>query len=163
MSTKKSRIKIILIVLLVVVSIPVVLMLSNKGAPVGWGWWGPVNADDGIAIHGYDPVAYFEGNKAEQGIQQHNHEWNGVTWHFSSQQNKSLFQEDPEKYAPEYGGYCATAVSAGITFDADPASWHIENNKLYLFYDNGAKQDWLSKLETGVITTGNSKWAARMN
>lgn len=161
MSPAKSKIKIILIVLVVVITIPAVLMLMNKGAPVGWGWWGPVNKDDGIAIHGYDSVAYFENREAQLGSQQHSYKWNGATWHFSSLQNKSLFQQHPEKYAPEYGGYCATAVSAGITFDSDPTSWHIENKKLFLFYDEGAKQNWLSKQETGITSTADSNWATR--
>lgn len=161
MSSVKSKIKIIVILVVILLCIPLALMLSNKGAPVSWGWWGPVNADDGIAIDGYDAVAYFDSNEAVQGSAQHSVEWNGANWYFVSAEHKVRFEQQPERYAPQYGGYCATAVGAGISFDSDPQAWHIADDKLYLFYDDGAKQDWLSKLDAGVVATADDNWASR--
>lgn len=158
-----SKKKIFLIVLVIIIAIPLTLMLINKGAPVAWGWWGPVNSDAGIAIHGYDPVAYFNNNQAKPGSQEHSTQWSAVTWVFSSQENKSLFEQQPEKYAPAYGGYCATAVSAGITFESDPAAWHIDNDRLYLFFDDAARDDWISRIQNNIVEVADRNWATRSN
>ncbi len=159
---RASKSKIIIIGFIVVLSIPVILMLINKGAPVAWGWWGPVNADNGVAIQGYDAVAYFKEGKATKGNMQHGVQWKGVEWYFASAENKNAFEIQPENYAPQYGGYCSTAVSAGITFDTDPQSWLIQEGKLYLFFDDAAKADWQSKLGTGVIAQTDRNWSSRI-
>ncbi|MEM6355700.1 MAG: YHS domain-containing (seleno)protein, partial [Pseudomonadota bacterium] len=77
----------------------------------------------GTAIDGTDPVAYFTEGKPVEGSSDFTHEWNGATWRFSSAENRDLFAGDPEKYAPQYGGYCAWAVAQGYTASTDPEAW----------------------------------------
>src|SRR5262245_41572065 len=87
-----------------------------------------VNADaNGIVLHGYDPVAYFTENAAVKGDEQHKATYKGGSYYFSSAVNRDLFKKDPAKYAPQYGGYCAMAVSMGQLEDADPRMFTIHN------------------------------------
>ena len=86
----------------------------------------------GKAIDGYDPVAYFTDGKAVKGQSRFTHEWMGATWLFASAEHRDLLAADPERYAPQYGGYCAYAVSQGATADIDPSAWKIVDGKLYL-------------------------------
>ena len=97
-----------------------------------------------VAIDGYDAVAYFTESKPVKGLKQHTLDWNGVEWRFASSENKTLFQQNPEKYAPQYGGYCAFAVAHNSLAAGDPQKWHIENGKLYLNLNAGIQQKWLS-------------------
>jgi len=90
-----------------------------------------VNADsDGVVLHGYDPVAYFTGNTAVKGDAKYKATYKGGTYYFASDANRNLFKNDPAKYAPQYGGYCAVAVSMGQLEDADPKMFTIHNDKL---------------------------------
>lgn len=75
---------------------------------------------DGVAIQGYDPVAYFTEGKPVQGTQEYASEWMGARWYFSSEENRDLFALNPEKYAPRFGGYCAFAAGHGYCYEADP-------------------------------------------
>ena len=118
-------------------------IVSKKISPTGTNWWGQINNDSGVAIAGYDVVAYQTMNKALVGNSQYKTSWHEAEWHFSSEENKALFLATPESYAPQYGGYCSFAVSKGVTANIDPQVWHVENNKLYLFMDEGVKSDWL--------------------
>ena len=68
---------------------------------------------NGVAINGTDPVAYFTMSKPVQGSADHALNWNGVTWHFASGENRQMFERYTEKYAPQYGGHCAYAISKG--------------------------------------------------
>jgi len=112
----------------------------------------------GSAISGYDPVAYFKDSKATKGVNEHVHEWNGAKWYFKSAENKADFIATPEKFAPQYGGYCAWAVGAlGKAVKVDPEVWHIEDGKLYLNYDASVKARW-SKDIPGFITKGDANW-----
>ncbi|MEM9295525.1 MAG: YHS domain-containing (seleno)protein [Planctomycetota bacterium] len=96
----------------------------------------PQNLSDGVALHGYDPVAYFpEGGRAPTpGSPQITAEWNGATYRFASQEHRELFEERPEKYAPAYHGYCAYAVADDALVDVDPESYLIQDGRLLLFY-----------------------------
>ncbi|MDB4474699.1 hypothetical protein N9023_06790, partial [Opitutaceae bacterium] len=86
----------------------------------------PVNENwRGLAIKGYDTVAYFEAGKPQKGSGDHELEWEGATWRFSSANHKAKFAANPEKYAPQYGGYCAWAVSNNYTAPIDPEAWKI--------------------------------------
>jgi len=102
----------------------------------------PVNAEAGIAIKSYDPVAYFTEGKPVKGDSKHSHEWMGAKWQFSSDDHKQKFIANPEKYAPRYGGYCAYAVSQGITADIDPDAWKIVDGRLYLNLSPGVASIW---------------------
>lgn len=103
----------------------------------------PVNKDrKGIALKGYDPVAYFEQGRPVKGSPEFRHEWNGATWHFTSAATRDTFKSSPEKFAPQYGGYCAWAVSNNYTADADPEAWKIVNGRLYVNYNKGVQKKW---------------------
>ncbi|MGB7413736.1 MAG: YHS domain-containing (seleno)protein, partial [Thermosynechococcaceae cyanobacterium] len=89
-------------------------------------------AENGIAIRGYDPVAYFTESQPVQGKSEFAYDWKGATWHFASAEHRDLFSGEPAKYAPQYGGYCAWAVKEGTTAPIDPQAWKIVDGKLYL-------------------------------
>ncbi|MEM7027106.1 MAG: YHS domain-containing (seleno)protein [Pseudomonadota bacterium] len=97
-----------------------------------------------VAISGYDTVAYFTEGKPVKGLKQHSIEWNGAEWQFASNENLALFQQNPEKYAPQYGGYCAFAVAHDSLAAGDPQQWYIQSGKLYLNLNTGIQQKWLS-------------------
>jgi len=94
------------------------------------------------AIKGYDPVAYHTQGKPTKGKQNIAYEWNGAAWHFSSEENKALFVQNPEKYAPQYGGYCAYGWAQGYPAKTEPDAWTIVEGKLYLNYNKGVQADW---------------------
>ena len=80
---------------------------------------------EGVAIRGYDTVVYFTEGKFARGSEEFTHEWEGAVWQFASEANRDAFAESPEKYAPQYGGFCAWAMSQGFFTDADPRAWEI--------------------------------------
>ena len=92
----------------------------------------PVYQDDGAAIKGFDPVAYFTIGQPTKGDPKFSYKWMGATWHFANQQHLDLFKTNPEKYAPQYGGYCSYAVSINKTASISPKAWKIVDGKLYL-------------------------------
>ncbi len=114
----------------------------------------PVNKKDGLAIKGYDAVAYFTEGRPVKGLSSFVHVWNGATWQFSSEANRELFKADPAKYAPQFGGYCAWAVSKNYTADTEPEAWKIVDGKLYLNYNKDIQKKWevdtLQRIEAGV-------------
>ncbi|WP_055077063.1 YHS domain-containing (seleno)protein [Pseudanabaena sp. 'Roaring Creek'] len=98
----------------------------------------------GIALEGYDPVSYFSGQPA-LGNPAIAFTYRGAIYYFTSAANKAHFEAEPEKYLPQYGGFCATAVSEGKTFSIDPVNYNVTDGKLYLFYKGefgDAKPDW---------------------
>jgi len=97
---------------------------------------------DGVAINGYDSVAYFLEEKPVLGSDEFTTEYKHVIWKFASSQNRDMFVGDPQKYAPQYGGYCAYAVALGATASTDPAAWTIYNGKLYLNFSLGVRSRW---------------------
>jgi hypothetical protein len=103
----------------------------------------PINRNrSGLALKGYDPVGYYEQNRPVKGSPDFTHQWNGATWRFASARSRDLFIADQEKYAPQYGGYCAWAVSNNYTADIDPEAWKIVNGKLYLNYSKSVQKMW---------------------
>ncbi len=112
---------------------------------------------DGNAIRGYDPVAYFLQNKAMAGSDHFSFDWNGSKWKFTSQANLDSFKLTPEKYAPQYGGYCAYGCSENHLAPTDPNAFTIVGDKLYLNYSLKAKEYWL-KDTTGKIKAGDGYW-----
>ena len=112
---------------------------------------------DDIAVKGFDTVAYFTENAAVEGKKAHSLEWNGATWRFSSAANKALFEADPEKYAPQYGGYCAWAVSQNQTASIEPEQFTIVDGKLYLNYNQEVKEKWLVDTSAN-INVGDKNW-----
>ena len=145
----------------VVVVLVATFLVVMKVSPVGWGYWGNYNTSSGIALKGYDPVAYFDDGQPTPGDNQISHEWAGVTWHFSSAENKNQFSSSPESYAPQYGGFCSFAVSKGFTADISPDAWHIENQNLYVFADKNVRDDWVATLSDGSLTKSDANWSKR--
>src|SRR4051812_15395102 len=105
---------------------------------------------DAGAIGGYDPVAYFKEGKPVIGLKENPVEWNGAKWYFSSKENKALFEKNPEKYAPQYGGYCAYGTADGHKAPTQPDAWTIVNDKLYLNYNKQVQTEW-KKDQAGYI------------
>ncbi|MEZ4772283.1 MAG: YHS domain-containing (seleno)protein [Bacteroidia bacterium] len=109
------------------------------------------------AIKGYDPVAYFTEAKPVKGSETYSFEWNGAIWRFSSAENLATFQANPEKYAPQYGGYCAYGVADGHKAPISPDAFTILDGKLYLNYNQQVQDRW-NKDQKEYINTANEKW-----
>ncbi|MCB0517784.1 MAG: hypothetical protein KDD27_02535 [Saprospiraceae bacterium] len=102
-----------------------------------------VNIDDkGVLLDGYDPVAFFTENKPVKGNPAYSHTWHEATYHFSSEENKALFVGNPEKYAPQYGGYCGYAVSLGHLAPIDVNYFDIIDGRLILQHNEKAQNGW---------------------
>ena len=114
-------------------------------------------SSDGIAIGGYDTVAYFTDAKATRGSDEFSYVWLGATWHFASAKHRDLFVSDPVKYAPQYGGYCSDAMVDGITANTNPEAWRIVEGKLYLNASKVGLLEWESNV-TEEIERADSQW-----
>ncbi|MBT5032836.1 MAG: YHS domain protein [Proteobacteria bacterium] len=110
-----------------------------------------------LAVSGYDTVAYFTEDNAIKGSDDHEYEWQGAIWRFSNADNLATFIEEPEKYAPQFGGYCAWAVSQNKTASADPKQFHLEDGKLYLNYNANIQQQWLAD-RLNLIKLADQNW-----
>src|SRR5262245_59081260 len=111
----------------------------------------------GVAMKGYDPVAYFTEGRPAKGETRFQHQWMGATWQFSSAVNRDLFVANPKKYAPQYGGYCAYGVSEGHKAPIDPKAWTIVDRKLYLNYDSAVREIWQKDMP-GHISKADANW-----
>ena len=124
------------------------------------------NLEKGLAIQGYDPVAYFLQNKAVKGNQQFTALADGVTYHFSSAANKDVFAKDYKKYEPQYGGWCAYAMGAnGEKVEVDPETFKIVDGKLNLFYNaffNNTLKSW-NKDEVNLKKKADNNWKKIIN
>ncbi|MCG8333321.1 MAG: YHS domain-containing protein [Proteobacteria bacterium] len=109
------------------------------------------------AVGGYDAVAYFTEGKPVKGKSDFKTNYMGADWLFNSQENLNAFKSNPEKYAPQYGGYCAWAVSQGYTAKGDPKHWSIVNDKLYLNYNAEIQNKW-DKNKANFIVQANKNW-----
>jgi YHS domain-containing protein len=114
------------------------------------------------AIEGYDPVAYFTKGMPVRGSDKYSLEWNGATFKFSSLAHFELFKAAPGKYAPQYGGYCAYAVSEGATASTVPEAWTIVDDKLYLNFSTGVRNRW-SKDIPGRVARADENWPDVLN
>ncbi|HZT71450.1 MAG TPA: YHS domain-containing (seleno)protein [Terriglobia bacterium] len=120
----------------------------------------PVFQDgSGVAIRGYDPVAYFTDQKPVKGSEQFTFAWMGATWRFATAAHRDQFAANPSQYAPQYGGYCSYAVSKGHTASIDPEAWRIVDGKLYLNYSKSVQQKWAQDVP-GNIQKANQNWPA---
>lgn len=118
---------------------------------------GTVNEDDGIAIKGYDPVAYFTDNKPVKGTDAYSFTYEGVTYEFASAAHRDLFASAPEKYAPQFGGFCAYGAATGHKAAIDPTAFTIVDGKLYLNYSGKVRDAW-QKDEAGYISKATAAW-----
>jgi YHS domain-containing protein len=112
---------------------------------------------DGVAIRGYDPVAYFADRRPAKGAAQFMAAHRGSTFHFASAANRDAFIANPAKYAPQYGGFCAFGTAGGYKAAIDPAAFTIVDGKLYLNYDTQVQAKW-SKDIPGYIRIADEKW-----
>jgi len=122
----------------------------------------PVFANKKGAIEGYDPVSYFTGKKGNKGSSDITFQWHGSTWRFRSEENKALFIANPIKYAPQFSGYCATAIANNSIVSSDPKLSVIYEGKLYLFYSKRARSVWRSSKEKS-IASGEKYWHQKNN
>jgi YHS domain-containing protein len=113
--------------------------------------------ENGLAIHGYDPVAYFTNGAAIEGEAEIAATHNGATYRFASEAHRSQFLADPEKYLPQYGGYCAYGTSVGKKFDGDPQAWRVVDGKLYLNLSADVQRKWLKDVP-GRIAEADKNW-----
>lgn len=111
------------------------------------------------AIGGYDAVAYHTDGKAQKGTSKYLFNWKGANWHFSSSDNLAKFTAAPEKYAPQYGGYCAWAAAADKLVKSDPKRFDIYEGKLYLNYNKKTQGEWQAD-KKGMISRGNANFPA---
>jgi YHS domain-containing protein len=109
------------------------------------------------AIQGYDPVAYFKEGKPMKGKKEFSFLWNEATWIFASRENLAAFKIDPEKYAPQFGGYCAYGISEGHKAPTSPDAWTIVDGKLYLNYNKNVRSLWNEK-QSDHIANANKNW-----
>jgi YHS domain-containing protein len=122
--------------------------------PVNTGYFG------GVAINGYDPVAYFTEGRPMKGSEEFSYGWLGTPWQFASAEHRELFIGDPTKYAPQYGGYCFGEVAFnGATFNIDPEAWAIIGGKLYLAYS----KEFMEKFKAhpdDLLAKAEANWPA---
>lgn len=116
-----------------------------------------VYMEDGIAIDGTDPLSYFTDGAPIKGSGRYIHDWMGATWQFVSAGNRDTFAKNPEAYAPQYGGFCAWAVSEGYTASTVPHAWKIVDGKLYLNYSRRIQRRWERDIP-GRIAKGDANW-----
>ena len=114
----------------------------------------------GLAIKGYDPVAYFTERKPVKGDKAHRVKWRGANWDLSSAANPAAFKAAPEKYAPQYGGYCAWAMADGKTAKINPKQWSVVAGKLYLNFNADIQKKW-SADRANFITKADAAWQKR--
>jgi len=119
------------------------------------------NLEDGVALQGYDPVAYFAQHKAVKGKLEFSQSKDGVTYYFSSAANKQLFLKNAESYEPQYGGWCAYAMgTSGEKVEIDPETFKLLDGKLYLFYNslfNNTLPKW-EKAEVNLKAKADMNW-----
>ncbi|WOF74600.1 YHS domain-containing (seleno)protein [Parvibaculaceae bacterium PLY_AMNH_Bact1] len=144
---------------LFVISFAAIIVGANAFAVADAGEHIPVFTENGVAIRGTDAVAYFTQAKPVLGKEEFSAEYQGATWHFSSAENRETFLNDPEKYAPAYGGYCAYALSLGTyKVETDPDAWSIVNGRLYLNKTPVVRSIWETDVP-GNIVKSEENWA----
>ena len=133
----------------------------KRVSPISWGWWGMTNTHSGVALDGYDAVAYFDDGQALQGASEFSLDWADATWHFKSAANRDKFAADPDAFAPQFGGFCSFAVSKGVTANPTTDAWHIHDGKLYVFADEDVRDEWVASIESGSLKKSEQNWAQR--
>ena len=119
------------------------------------GLWG--YKPSGVAIRGFDTVAYFTEGKPVKGKESISTSWKGATWYFSSEKHRDMFTAEPEKFAPQYGGYCAYGVAVDNLVKIEGHLWDIVDGKLYLNYNEKLRNKWREDIP-GYIKTADKKF-----
>jgi YHS domain-containing protein len=149
----RSRFRVTAILLTVALVVAVAASAADRSAVA------PVNATNGIALKGYDPVAYFTVGQAMPGRDAYMFPWKGRVYRFASAENRNRFAAEPDKYVPRYGGYCAYAMAIDRIADIDPERWAIVDGKLYLNNNRFAHVLW-SVNKDANIAAADGNWAA---
>jgi len=137
------------LILLLILSASLQLTAQNKSN---------VNVDKkNLAIQGYDLVAYFEDHKPVKGSEEFIFKYESATYQFASKAHLNTFKKNPEKYLPQYGGYCAYGVSRGYAVGIDTEAWSIVDGKLYLNYSMKVQKTW-SEDKPGYIKKADVNW-----
>ena len=122
-----------------------------------------LNLKDGFMAEGYDVVSYFN-KKAKKGLSKFNYEYQGAKYKFSSKKNLNTFKNNPSKYSPQYGGWCAYAMATKSEYmGINPKSFDIRNGKLYLFYNSffsNTLEDWLERNPDKLVKKADTNWKA---
>lgn len=113
--------------------------------------------DNDVAIHGYDPVAYFTHNKAVEGKAKYTATHDGAIYRFYNAENRDMFKANADKYAPQFGGYCAMGVALNKKLDVDPDAFYIKNDKLYLNLNKSVQKKWMEDVP-GNLKTAYRVW-----
>lgn len=134
---------------------------AMSASPAAFAEKAPVytNFASDLAVGGYDAVAYFTDGKPVEGSKSFVHEHKGAKWRFASAENLAAFKANPDKYAPQYGGYCAWAAAQGYTAKGDPKNWKVVGGKLYLNYNTDIQKKW-EKDVPGFIVKADTNWPA---
>ncbi len=119
-----------------------IIFISSLLSPAAIAAKEPVYSPGGVALHGYDVVAYFVDQKPLPGKPEHAYRWRGVDWHFSSQEHRDLFIRSPESYQPMFGGFCGLGVAHGALVPSDPQAWSIHNGQLVLNQNQQVTETW---------------------
>jgi YHS domain-containing protein len=128
------------------------LMLTMGAAEAGI-----VNTENGVAIKGYDPVAYFTQHQAVKGSAAFQAGYDGATYWFASAEDKALFEQQPAHYAPRYDGFCAFGAAQGHKADIDPTAFSIIGGQLYLNYSHDVQAQWKTDIP-GYIAKADQSW-----
>jgi hypothetical protein len=112
---------------------------------------------EGVAIRGFDPVAYFLDGGPKAGSPAFTASYQGATWQFASAEHRDLFVREPARYAPQYGGYCAFGVAGGYKAPISPDAWSVVDGKLYLNYNKGVQSKWKSDIP-GYLVKSEANW-----
>ncbi len=116
----------------------------------------------GLAINGFDPVSYFTDGKPALGKKDYTYEWMNAKWQFASEDHLNKFKEDPAKYAPQFGGFCAYAVSKNTTAPGNPTAWQIKDGKLYLNVSGDVQKLFNKDIEAN-IKKAEKNWQSMMS
>jgi hypothetical protein len=115
-----------------------------------------------VAIGGVDVVAYFTTGQPTMGLDYYITEWQGTTWQFSSRENLALFNKDPTRFAPQFGGFCSLTTAHGASIPINPMAWTIHNQRLYLFVFEAARDTWLMNPDK-LIERANLAWSSELS
>jgi hypothetical protein len=113
--------------------------------------------EDGVAIQGYDTVAYFTEGRPMQGKPEFEHVWDGSRWWFATAEHRDMFARDPERYAPRFGGYCTGGLSLGYKMVADPENWYIVDGQLHLHHSKEGRDNAIADPKP-VIAKAEETW-----
>ena len=111
----------------------------------------------GLALQGYDPVAYFTDGQPTKGNWKITAVHDDATYRFASEEHKAAFEANPEAYLPQYGGYCAFGAAMGFKFDGDPNHWRIVDGELFLNISKDIQERWVTDIP-GYITKADENW-----